>query len=348
MILRENVPLAPLTTLSVGGPARYFVEAQSEADVVEALQFAETRSLRLFVLGCGSNLVVADAGFDGLILRMAFRGVSRADDDATATFEVAAGEDWDAFVSRAVDSGCAGIECLSGIPGTVGGTPVQNVGAYGQEVAETIREVEVLDRLTGQCKTLSNRDCGFGYRSSRFNTSDKDRFIILRVSFVLRRDSRPVIRYPELREVLATKGIKDNLKSVRSTVLEIRQRKSMVLDAEDENRRSVGSFFKNPIISQSDFESLSARVEVRGVTVPSYPAAEGSRKIPAAWLVEQAGFHKGYKKGAAGISTNHALAIVNRGDATAVEIVGLKNDIQSQVLAEFGIQLQAEPVFLGF
>jgi UDP-N-acetylmuramate dehydrogenase len=348
MLIREQVPLAPLTTLGVGGPARYFAEAHSDSDVRETVQYAQSRGLPLFVLGGGSNLLVSDRGFDGFVLKIALRGIDRTAEGNDVTFSVASGEPWDDFVARAVEEDCAGIECLSGIPGSVGGTPVQNVGAYGQEVSETIREMEVLDRQTLQVRTFTNTDCGFAYRSSVFNTSERDRYIILRVTFLLRGGGKAAIRYADLQKAFAEASGEPTLPEVRNAVREIRLRKAMLIVPGDDDARSAGSFFKNPIVPQRQFEDLEAALRPRGLVFPSYPATEAFRKLPAAWLVEHAGFAKGYTRGAAGISRRHALAIVNRGGATAAEIVALKDEIQSRVRAEFGIQLQPEPVLLGF
>jgi UDP-N-acetylmuramate dehydrogenase len=348
MIVREQVPLAPLTTLGVGGPARYFAEARVESDVREAIEFARVRDLPMFVLGGGSNLLVADYGFNGLVLRIAFRGIERTAAGDDVTFRVSAGEDWDAFVARAVEDNCAGIECLSGIPGTVGGTPVQNVGAYGQEVSGTIREVELLDRQSLRLQTFTNAECGFGYRGSIFNTTLRDRYIILRVTFALRRGGKASIRYRDLQTSLARVGREPTLLQVRNAVRDIRRSKAMLLVPGDDDARSAGSFFKNPVVPQDQFEDLEAKLSSLGRILPSYPASEGFRKLPAAWLVEHAGFAKGYSRGAAGISRRHALAIVNRGGATAADIVALKDEIQARVFSEFGIQLQPEPVLLGF
>jgi len=349
MLIREQVPLAPLTTLGVGGPARYFAEARNEAEVVEAVEFARARQLPLFVLGGGSNVVVADAGFPGLVLKIGIADLSsfttRQDD---VIFNAGAGVDWDALVASTVEANSAGLECLSGIPGTVGGTPVQNVGAYGQEVSETIREVRVLDLRSLEIRILSNADCGFAYRSSIFNTDERDRYIILGVSFALRRGVKHSIRYADLQQFFAQHSGEPTLAEVRAAVREIRHRKAMLIVPGDEDARSAGSFFKNPVVPQSFFEELSARMTARGLQLPSYPAGDGFRKLPAAWLVERAGFAKGYSKGAAGISRKHALAIVNRGGATAAEIVALKDEIQERVADEFGIKLSPEPVFVGF
>jgi UDP-N-acetylmuramate dehydrogenase len=349
MIIREQVPLAPLTTLGVGGPARYFAEAHTESEVAEAVQFAQSRDLPLFVLGGGSNLLVSDNGFNGLVLKISLRGVQHipADGD-TRIFSAAAGEEWDGFVARAVDEDCAGIECLSGIPGSIGATPVQNVGAYGQEASESITEVEALDRQSLQLRTFTNEECGFGYRTSVFNTAERDRYIITRVSFALRRGCDATIRYPDLQKVFTATTAKASLLAARAAVREIRLRKAMLIVPGDDDARSAGSFFKNPIVPQGQFEELDAKLLARSLALPNYPAGEGFRKLPAAWLVEHAGFAKGYSRGAAGISRRHALAIVNRGGTKAADIVALKDEIQSRVLAEFGIELQPEPVFLGF
>lgn len=346
MIIREHVPLAPLTTLGVGGPARFLVDAQTEADVREALQFAHDRGLSLFVLGGGSNLLVADAGFDGLVLKVSLPGIERADDGADTVFSVAAGEDWDSFVARVVSEDCAGVECLSGIPGSVGGTPVQNVGAYGQEVSETIRKVEVLDRRTLQKRVVANAGCGFAYRKSIFNTVEREQYVILGVSFALRRGGKAAVRYADLQRVFP--GTRPTLLQVRDAVREIRRSKAMLIIPGDDDARSAGSFFKNPLVPLGRVDDLESKLRSRGLAMPSYPADDGFRKLSAAWLVEHAGFTKGYARGAVGISRRHALAIVNRGGATAAEIVALNDEIQARVRNEFGIELQPEPVFLGF
>jgi len=348
MIVREQVPLAPLTTLGVGGPARFFVEAHAETEVREAVRFARDRGLPLFVLGGGSNLLVADAGFDGVVLKIALLGTKRVDDGDDTIFTVAAGEDWDGFVARTVEEDCAGIECLSGIPGSVGATPVQNVGAYGQEVSETIREVSVLDRQTLQTRAFSNDECGFAYRSSLFNTAEREQYIILQVAFGLRRGINPSLRYPDLAKKFAGSVGRPTLAQVRHAVREIRRSKAMLIVPGEDDARSAGSFFKNPVVALKQFEELDSMLRSRELALPNYPATDGSRKLLAAWLVEQAGFTKGYQRGAAGISRRHALAIVNRGGATAAEIVALKDEIQARVRDRFGIELQTEPVFLGF
>ncbi|MBZ5566413.1 MAG: UDP-N-acetylmuramate dehydrogenase [Acidobacteriia bacterium] len=351
MQVLEHVPLAPMTTLQVGGPGRYFAEAATPDDVRQAVDWAKSRALPLFVLGGGSNLLVADTGFPGLVLRIAIGGVQRRQQDGKQAFEAGAGVEWDALVAQTVAANCAGLECLSGIPGTVGGTPVQNVGAYGQEVSETITEVQVLDRRDRQMRSLCHEACGFAYRSSIFNTSERGRFIILRVTYALEAGGTPTIEYRDLQQHFAVHGAETraNLSDVRKVVQMIRLAKAMLIVEGDEDSRSAGSFFKNPVLNPGDYERLNAAaISLTGSAVPSYPAPARQYKIPAAWLVENAGFHKGYTRGHVGISRRHALAIVNRGGATAAQIVALKDDIQRAVLEKFGIELTPEPVFVGF
>ena len=348
MDIQENVPLAPLTTFQVGGPARYFVEAQSEAAVRGAVEHARSRSLPLFVLGGGSNLVVADSGFPGLVLKIALTGVTETRQNGKVVFEVAAGEDWDSFVARAVAGECAGIECLSGIPGTVGGTPVQNVGAYGQEVKDTITSVRVLELGSGELKELSNAECGFRYRGTMFNTTARGRYIVLRVSFTLPSGGKPYLAYADLKNYFAGRKDPPTLSETREAVRRIRLSKAMLIVPGDDDCRSAGSFFKNPVVSQEKCAEVEAAAARLGQTLPKWPA-EGNRvKIPAAWLVEHAGFPKGFTRGPVGISRKHALAIVNRGTAKAADIVALKDEVQKRVIGEFGIELIPEPVFVGF
>jgi UDP-N-acetylmuramate dehydrogenase len=348
--LQESVPLAPLTTFKVGGPARYFIEAQSEDDVRQGVAWARERKLPLFVLGGGSNLVVADTGFSGLVLKVALRGISQGDESGKKIFEVAAGEDWDEFVALAVAADCAGIECLSGIPGTVGGTPVQNVGAYGQEVADTIVRVRVFDLSRNEIREVANPDCGFTYRTSIFNTAERGRYVVLRVTFLLTPGGAPHIEYADLKKFFAGKA-NPTLAETREAVRKIRHSKAMLIVAGDPDCRSAGSFFKNPIVATSKYSEVADAAKRRGIQaeVPKFPAsANGHVKLSAAWLVEQSGFHKGLARGAVGISTKHALAIVNRGSARAADIVAFKQEIQTQVAEQFGIELQPEPVFVGF
>ena len=348
MILQQEIPLAPLTTFQVGGPARWFVEAANESDVLAAVQYAAEQKLPLFVLGGGSNLVVADAGFPGVVLKVALRGIEEQKKDGNKRiFHAAAGEDWDAFVAHTVARDCAGLECLSGIPGTVGGTPVQNVGAYGQEVADTIAAIRVLDSSNGEVKDLTNSDAGFTYRSSIFNAAQRGRYIVLRVSYALTPGAPPKIEYADLKKYFEDKPA-PTLAGAREAVRQIRLSKAMLLVPGDPDSRSAGSFFKNPVISPTEYARIAGIVAARGLKPPSYPTADGKVKLAAAWLVEQAGFSKGYTRGSVGISSRHALALVNRGGATAADIVALKDDIQKRVFDSFGLQLQPEPVFVGF
>jgi UDP-N-acetylmuramate dehydrogenase len=349
MLLLDNVALAPMTTLGVGGPADYFCQAQCEAEIREAVVFARERELPLFVMGGGSNLVVSDAGFRGLVLKIALPGISeRSLGSGRICFSVGAGEDWDAFVAGTVQSRFAGLECLSGIPGTVGGTPIQNVGAYGQEVSETITEVRGLHLRSLEPITFSNADCRFAYRSSRFNSTDRGDYVITSVSFSLQHRGKAAIRYAELERYLAEHSSEPTLAQTRAAVLAIRRRKAMVLVPGQEDSHSAGSFFKNPVVSEKRYYELANRLATRGLELPSYPAGDGRRKLAAAWLVEHAGVYKGFTKGAAAISRHHALAIVNRGGATTAEIMALKDEIQARVRDAFEIELQPEPVFVGF
>src|SRR5215469_2151658 len=347
MLLQENVPLAALTTIGVGGPARFFVEALTPDDVREAVAYAKSRNLRLFVLGGGSNLVVSDAGWPGLVLKVAIPGINHRHVHGKAYFEVGAGEDWDAFVAVTVQHHCAGIECLSGIPGSVGGTPVQNVGAYGQEVSETIVSLDALNLNTGKEEEFENADCSFAYRTSLFNTTAKGQYVIVRVTFALPHDGEPRLTYADLKKRFCSWPTQPTLADVREAVREIRLSKGMLITPGDADSRSAGSFFKNPVLTSEQFDELRQRASARNLDVPSYPALDAQRKVSAAWLVEKSGFTKGYEKGHVGISSRHALAIVNRGGATAAEILALKDEIRRKVESTWGICLETEPVFVG-
>jgi UDP-N-acetylmuramate dehydrogenase len=341
--LREHVPLGPRTTLGVGGEARYFVEARTEGDVVEALELAARRGLPLRVLGGGSNLVVADSGFDGLVMAMALRGVELGSD---ATLLAKAGEPWDGVVAQAVSAGLAGLEGLSGIPGSAGATPIQNVGAYGQEVAETIASVRVVDRGTRQARELSATECRFAYRDSYFKSEAPERFVVTEVRFQLaRRDPSPP-RYPDLKRALEQRGqTSPSLAQLRACVLAVRAEKSMLLDPSDPNGRSCGSFFLNPIVDAAAAKRVSDLAPE--VTVPTYPQPDGRVKLAAGWLIEQSGFGKGLRDGAVGLSTKHALAIVAHDGATASNVLALARRIQAGVRQRFGVDLTPEPNFWG-
>lgn len=350
MQVQEKIPLAPLTTFRIGGPARFFVEAKTIDDVEESVRFAVTRDLPLFVLGGGSNLVVADSGWPGLVVRVAVDGIEQRsmDQEGKALFDVGAGEPWDRFVAHAVMAHCAGVECLSGIPGSVGGTPVQNVGAYGQEVSETIESVQVFDRKESQVRELCTQACGFSYRSSVFNTTDRGRFIILRVTYALTPGGAPHLEYADLKRHFDGWGTSPGLAQVREAVRHIRARKAMLIIEGDPDCQSAGSFFKNPVLSEEQHQDLNQRAQAKKLIIPSYPALETQHKVPAAWLVEHSGFARGYVLGHAGISSKHALAIVNRGGAAATEILALKDQIQQRVEEIWGVRLETEPVMVGF
>ncbi len=347
MEFRQRVALAPYTTFQIGGPAAWFAEATTEADLEAGVRFATDRGLRIFVLGGGSNVLVADEGFDGLVLRIALRGLTfHPIGGDVVLLSAAAGEDWDELVGRTVEAGLAGMECLSGIPGTVGGTPVQNVGAYGQEVSRTIRSVRAYDRQTGAWADLGAGECGFAYRRSRFNQGpDLDRFIVSQVTFALRENAPAAVTYADLKNYFAARAIPSpTLAEVRQAVLSIRLGKGMVVTADNPERFSAGSFFKNPVVPESKLMRIADAVHVPEADVPRYPAGSGEVKLPAAWLLEHAGFVKGYRMGPAAVSTRHTLALTNQGGATAADILRLRDAIQSRVQELFGVALEPEPV----
>lgn len=348
MQLQQNVPLAPLTTFQIGGPARFLVQAKSISDVQEAVSWAKSKNLPLFVLGGGSNLLVSDSGWPGLVLKIAIGGIDgrAGQHEGKVLFDVGAGESWDGFVAHAVSRNCTGVECLSGIPGSVGGTPVQNVGAYGQEVSETIDSVEVFDLRDGQVRELCNEACGFAYRSSIFNTSERGRFIILRVTYALVAGGAPHLAYTDLQRHFEGRD-RPGLAEVREAVRQIRARKGMLIVDGDPDCRSAGSFFKNPVLSEEQHEALKVLATAKGFTLPSYPALEKNHKVSAAWLVEHSGFTRGYGSGHVGISSKHSLAIINRGGATAAEVLALRDRIRQRVQETWGVWLQPEPVFVG-
>jgi UDP-N-acetylmuramate dehydrogenase len=389
--VREPVRLSRFTTLGLGGPARHFVVAGTDEEIIAAVRAADRRNEPLLVLGGGSNLVISDDGFPGTVIQVATKGIHRTTDPgagpdaagpgqaepgAPVTLTVAAGEDWDTVVASCVAADLAGLECLSGIPGLAGATPIQNVGAYGQEVADTITRVRAYDRATAEVVDLAAADCGFGYRTSAFKRSITPpavtgRFVVLGVTFQLTSDrlSQP-LRYAELAGALGLdtvrqdegaqgEGARAPLGDVRSAVLRLRRGKGMVLDPGDPDSRSAGSFFTNPVLDAGQFTALRLVVDQRcgpGVPIPQFPAEAGQVKVPAAWLIGQAGFHKGYqgarragggRPGPAHISTKHTLALVNPGDARTADVIGLAREIRDQVRDLFGIELASEPVLVG-
>ena len=345
MTIRENVSLAPYTTFGVGGPARYFVEAEDEIDIWEAFNWAAKGvKLPVFVLGGGSNLLVADEGFEGVILQVAIKGYEREG----CRFDVGAGEAWDPLVDATIAAGCAGMECLAGIPGSVGATPVQNVGAYGQEVADTISSVRVFHRRTGWFSDLTAEQCRFRYRASLFNTDEPGTYVITRVRFELRPGGQPQLRYADVQRAFAGRETPPSLAEVAEAVRGIRRSKGMVIEKGDPDTQSAGSYFKNPIVPASVVSEIAsaAGVEVEGI--PVYPSGrDGKVKLSAAWLIERAGFQKGFRLGAAGVSTRHTLALTNRGGATCADILGLERAIRDGVRERFGVRLEREPVLLG-
>ena len=348
MKILENISLAPFTTFGIGGPARWFVEAVSEDEIAEASAWAQERGLALFVLGGGSNLLISDTGFYGLVLHVGLRGIVAEGDLVEKIYQVAAGEDWDAFVERTVTDNCAGIECLAGIPGTVGGTPVQNVGAYGQEVATSIDRVRAFDLVTGQFGEFSANECGFAYRRSRFNSVDRGRYVVTRVDYRLTPGDQPTLRYADLQKAIqenTPEGAQPSLVEVAAAVRHVRHSKGMLIVDGDPDCRSAGSFFKNPVVSDHQVQQIATASQSQP---PRFPAGAGQSKLPAAWLIERAGFPKGYALGAAGISSRHTLALINRGGASAEDLLALAGQITAAVNAKFGITLEMEPVLVGF
>ncbi|TWE11605.1 UDP-N-acetylmuramate dehydrogenase [Rudaeicoccus suwonensis] len=354
----EGIPLAPLTTMRVGGPAQRLVVADTTDDIVDVVREVDDADEQLLVLSGGSNLVVSDDGFDGTVLRIASSGieVESADDCGGVFVRVAAGEEWDDVVARSCDEGWSGVEALSGIPGLAGATPVQNVGAYGQEVAQTIASVRTWDRLEQRVRTFASADCEFGYRHSVFKGSEfrgGGRYVVLDVLFQLRASSLSApVGYAALAGGLGVElGTRVPLEDARSAVLQQRNQRGMVLAQADHDTWSCGSFFTNPIISRRAFEEFGARVETGlgdQVVPPSWPSEGTGVKVPAAWLIQHAGFDKGYGlPGPAALSTKHPLAITNRGDATAADVVALAREVRDGVYDAFGIQLVNEPVFVG-
>lgn len=345
MKLQADVPLAAWCTLGVGGPARWFAEAANATEICAALMWAHDRSAQVYVLGGGSNVVIADEGFDGLVIKVDIRGVSRTEFNGRMRFEVGAGEPWDPFVATTVTEDCGGLECLSGIPGLVGGTPIQNVGAYGQDVSASITRVHLVDRSTRSVAVVSASECGFGYRTSRFKHDD--RFIVTRVDYELVKDAAPTVTYADVVSYFENEPEPPSLRAVRDAILQIRRRKGMVIEQGNPANRSVGSFFVNPVISRAHFDGISSIVG-RNAVIPHYPMGPDTVKVPAAWLIERAGFPKGYTRGEIGVSPFQSQAIVNHGGAKAADVVRLAADIKRAVWETFGIAIVPEPVFVGF
>jgi len=342
LAVRERVALAPYTTLSVGGSARWFVEATDEATVSQAVAWARARGVALRILGGGSNIVVADDGVDALVVQIGQRGVTTRESRGAVEVTAAAGEPWDDLVALAVGHGWAGLECLSGIPGLVGATPMQNVGAYGQEVSDTVAAVRALDTRSGETVTLSPAQCGFAYRDSAFKSREPGRYVVLAVTYRLRPGGHPTLGYADVARDINMRGLTTpTLSDVRTSVLAIRRTKSMVLVPGDPNRRSCGSFFTNPIVTPTDAERV-VRHAGEG-TVPRWPQANGAVKLSAAWLIERAGFRRCQREGAVGLSTAHALAIVAHDSARAADVLAFARRMQEAVAERFGVRLALEP-----
>lgn len=348
--LRFDEPLAPHTTLELGGPARAFATARSEADLSELLGWAEAQTLPVLLLGGGSNVVIPDAGFPGLVLRLGARGLAFQPVGALVHVTAQAGELWDDVVAACVARGLAGLECLSGIPGLTGATPIQNVGAYGQDVAGTIVGVRILERGSRRIRDVAPSECAFGYRTSAFKQRLSD-VIVQSVTFALSTDAPARPRYPELVAALAERPA-PSLEEIREGVLKLRRSKSMVLDAADPNRRSVGSFFTNPIVPTAFADELARRALADGLVadaaqLPRFPAGPGLVKLAAAWLIERAGIARGLRCGAVGVSSRHSLALVHHGGGTTGELLALAREVRGAVEARFGVRLVPEPHIVG-
>ncbi|MEI9939316.1 MAG: UDP-N-acetylmuramate dehydrogenase [Pseudomonadota bacterium] len=343
--IETRVELAPLTTLGVGGSAAHFARVEHETELADALAWAKQRALEVRVLGGGSNIVVADSGFPGLVIDMALRGVRIQKLGAEVEIRAAAGEPWDDFVAGMVSRGYQGLECLSGIPGRVGATPIQNVGAYGQEVSETITQVATIDTIRSTPRAFSAEECQFSYRDSWFKSREPGRYIVTEVTFRLRLNAPATLGYAELeRHFLQLGNTAPSLADVRAAVLQLRRAKSMVIDAGDANCRSCGSFFVNPLLGAAQFSAFAARAAGED-PVPHFPQADGRVKLSAGWLIEHAGFPRGTRDGAVGLSTKHALALVAHEGARAADVARFAARVQLGVLARFGVQLEPEPVF---
>jgi UDP-N-acetylmuramate dehydrogenase len=373
VLTTEQVRLAEYTTLRLGGPARQFSVAASAPELISAVATADRDGEPLLVLAGGSNLVVADEGFPGVVVRAASTGLTFKPGGETVDVTAAAGQNWDETVRQCLAEGLSGVECLSGIPGSAGATPIQNVGAYGQEVAETITAVQAYDRMAGQVIRLGPADLEFGYRTSMFKRQaaagdgtgagagdgagggrgvPTGRFVVLDVTFALATSplSAPV-RYAELARLLGVaEGSRVPVADARAAVLELRRGKGMVLDDADPDTRNAGSFFTNPVVPATQFRELSAGLDGPG-GIPHWPATDGAVKLSAAWLIEHAGFGRGFQladgSDAARISTKHTLALTNPGGASTAGLISLARAIRDGVRAAFGVELAAEPTLVG-
>ncbi len=355
---QKNISMSDFTSVGLGGKAKLFLECNSISEIRSALEFSKENNLLLQVISGGSNIIFPDEDFDGLVLKICLKGIEITEDNNSVILKIAAGEGWDDFVKLIIGKSLTGIECLSGIPGSVGATPIQNVGAYGQEVSDNIISVNAIDRNNNNMDIVlfENSECDFDYRQSRFksnsNFKDKDKYIITGVTFGFKKDKKPEIKYPELQQYIESENqynpepsLKDKLNQIRNAVLALRRKKSMVIDMNDPNSKSCGSFFMNPVLDENEFEMFKEKIKSRNISnFPSYKSAAGF-KIPAAWLVEQAGFNKGYRKNGVGISGNHSLALINIA-GTSKDLLALADEIEKQVYKNFGIKLIKEPVIV--
>ena len=346
-MIRHGVPLAPFTTLGLGGNAADFARARDEDELIEAIGWADDRDRPTWILGGGSNVVIADEGLDGLVVRLSNRGLEIETDGPRARLRVAAGEPWDGVVAQAVAANLSGIECLSGIPGLAGATPIQNVGAYGQEIGDVLQNVRAYDRTAKTIVELTPADCALTYRDSALRR-EPDRWVVLQIELELAVGGVPEIRYAELERSL--RGGPVTPARTRENVVALRRAKSMVIEPNDPNRRSAGSFFTNPIVAADVAAEVERRARARGLLVqrdlPAWPVGDRI-KLAAGWLIEAAGFRKGTRRGAVGISSAHALALVHHGGGTTADLLRLAREIRDGVLDVFGVELRPEPVMLG-
>lgn len=346
--IQENRSLATLTTFAVGGPARYFAEVSSEEDALSALHFAQERGLAILVLGSGSNVLVSDEGFSGLVILNRIKGVSFKEQSGSVLVTAGGGEDWQDFVDLCVARGWQGVECLAGIPGTVGASPIQNVGAYGQEVSQVIARVRCLETASGKVVTFENNECAFRYRESIFNTTEAGNYMVLSVTFTLIPGGAPLITYRELAERFSAIAF-PTLAEVRDTVIAIRAGKGVLIRTGYESFKSAGSFFKNPIVTGTQFQAIEDLVAGEGgAPTWAWPLPNGNVKVSAAYLIQRAGFQRGYRRGTAGISPYHTLILINLDGDSGREIVDFAVEVQQQVLALFGALLQPEARLIGF
>jgi UDP-N-acetylmuramate dehydrogenase len=349
----ENYPLSTLTTINLGGPAKYLIECFSINDIKDAINFLREKNLKFYVISGGSNVIFPDKGFDGVIilLKNASENFEIIEQNSNSiTLKINAGENWDSFVKYAVENGYWGIECLSGIPGSIGATPVQNVGAYGQEIKDVFVSLNAINVNTLEEKTFSNEECRFDYRQSRFKKEDKGKYIITDITLKLSKIEPPKIKYPELQKYISentkydsTDSLKEKLKIVRESVITIRKKKSMVIDANDKNTKSCGSFFMNPVLDEASYQNFLNAAE--SLNPPSYKSGD-NYKIPAAWLIENSDFYKGYRYQGVGISENHTLALVNY-NGTTKELLEFSNLIRGKVYEKFGLKLTPEPEIIA-